>query len=123
MKMILLIFFLGISSYCYSMKKIKLPEENILDDRLADLNLEYFNEKAGVAKKLGNLECTPSQVLILFDQMIENFKISCKNDEFGNYSWVKTIQRSKLKILKSILQEHPQAVKCLMDHNLILGDE
>ena len=93
---------------------ITLPPAATIKQRLHEMGLNHFLEKTKFDQKLGGEKRAPEGVVIAFDLSMYDYAENLKGQPMAR-SILGTLHLVRPKVIKAILQEHPQAFKQLED--------
>ena len=97
---------------------VKMPNAQILHQKIEFLGLRYFNEKTHLIDNLANKELNAVQVAFAIERALDKFSEHIKNNP--TMAEASLIMLSlKPFLLKSLLEDFPEAIKELEDMDLL----
>lgn len=107
-------------------KTYPMPSEAVLNQQLQDKGLDHFNEKTGIAQKLGGTEKLTRDVFIQLELAIDDYSKHLKGSGMPPIvaeTTLRAISMSKPMILEALLQEHPEALEELKKFTIETSSE
>lgn len=93
---------------------IQLPSEQILKNRLHEMHLQNFVTKTNINTTLGNQNRTPVDVVMDVELALYDY-----DQHNQNQGLTAQMEIRKPEIIKTILQDHPQALEYLKQKGLL----
>ncbi|HSC25377.1 MAG TPA: hypothetical protein VLB80_04160 [Candidatus Babeliales bacterium] len=93
---------------------IRLASQQELRNRLNNTGFDHFVEKTSIDQELGGREQHPLEVINAVNSALYDYSQIIKNPVLNML-----MREGKPRLIKIILQEHPQAIKYLKEKNLL----